>query len=1420
MDSSLFFTIILATAAIGFFIFLRKFRINQENEDVGSSSSSTFSPSTSPSSALPSSTSPPSTLSCNWTHHVFPSFRGEDVRRNFLSHIQKEFERKGITFFIDNEIKRGESIGLELSKAIRGSKIAIVLLSKNYASTKWCLDELVEIMKCKKEFGLTVFAIFYEVDPSHVMKLTGEFGAVFEKTCKGRTKEDIRRWRQAFKEVATVAGYHSNNWENEAAMIEEIVTEISKRLISYTPSSDLDGLIGMRAHIEKMKQLLGLDSADERRMVGISGPSGIGKSTIARVLHNQISNGFQLSVFMKFEPSYARSICSDDHDMKLQLEQQFLSQLFNQKDVKIHHLGTAQNFVMGKKLLIVLDGVDKLVQLRVVPKVVCLGPGSRIIITTQDQKLLKAFQIKHIYNVDFPPDDEALQIFCMNAFGQDSPYGGFEDLARKVTLLAGNLPLGLRVMGSYFRGMSKEEWKGELPRLRVHLDEEIGSTLKFSYDGLNDEDKDLFLHIACFFNDEGINCTFEDSLRHKFSSVQQGLQVLVQKSLISEESFSPMHNLLVQLGREIVRNQSINEPGKRQFLVDAREISEVLTHQTGSKSVIGINLNLSSIVEELVTSERAFKEMSNLQFLRFSSDVGYSLKRLYLPQGLNYLPPKLRILHWHYYSMTCLPSTFSPKFLVKIILKESKLEKLWEGIQPLSNLKVMDLESSRNLKELPYLSMAINLLKLDLVDCSSLVELPSSIGNATNLRNLNLQHCSSLVKLPSSIGNITNLQELDLYCCSSLVELPFSIGNCINLQELNLDSCSSLVELPYSIGNCINLQELDLMRCSSLIRLPSSIGNNVNLQKLCLNECLSLVELPSSIGNIINLQELDLYCCSSLVELPISIGKCINIQEFDFYGCSSLVKLPFSIGSCISLQELDLMKCSSLMGLPSSIGNNVNLQILCLNECSNLVELPFSIGNCINLQELCLNECSSLVKLPFSIGNCQNLQKLDLYSCSSLVELPFSIGSCINLLKLDLVCCSSLVEIPFSIGNCVSLQEMDLYGCSSLVELPISIGNCINLQKIDLYRCSSLVDLPFSIGNCINLQELELKRCSSLMCLPYSIGNNVNLHKLCLNECSSLVELPFSIGNCINLRELELKRCSSLMGLPSSIGKNVHLQKLCLSECSSLVELPYSIGNCINLQELDLYNCSSLVELPFSIGKIINLQNLNISGCSSLVELPSSIGNLHIEEVPAWVNGISRLRRLVLNKCAKLVSLPQLPGSLKYLDAVNCESLERLACSFPNPEVCLKFIDCWKLNEKGRDIIIQTSTSEYAVLPGREVPAFFSYRSTTGGSVVVKLNKRCLSTSLRFKACILLVRKGNKGDYEECESIYLTIVDKQSGRSYDSESPTLGPLLTEHLYTFEGEVKNVESTELLFKFEVDNEKWEIGECGIRPLFGG
>lgn len=159
-----------------------------------------------------SSLSSPSYLSLNLKYHVFPSFHGADVRKAFLSHILKEFRSKGIDPFLDYDIERSKAIGPELIEAIKGSKIALVLLSINYASSTWCLNELVEIIKCKDELDQTVLTIFFEVDPTDVKKQTGDFGRIFSETCAGKTMEDIRRWRQALAKVATIAGYHSTNW--------------------------------------------------------------------------------------------------------------------------------------------------------------------------------------------------------------------------------------------------------------------------------------------------------------------------------------------------------------------------------------------------------------------------------------------------------------------------------------------------------------------------------------------------------------------------------------------------------------------------------------------------------------------------------------------------------------------------------------------------------------------------------------------------------------------------------------------------------------------------------------------------------------------------------------------------------------------------------------------------------------------------------------------------------------------------------------------------------------------------------------------------------------------------------------------------------------------------------------------------------
>ena len=117
-----------------------------------------------------------------WKYHVFLSFRGEDTRNNFMDHLYAALNQKGVyTFRDDEKLERGEPISPMLLKAIEDSLFAIVVLSKNYASSTWYLDELVKIMDCRKNMELIFLSIFYEVEPSVVRKQTEIYAQAFTK---------------------------------------------------------------------------------------------------------------------------------------------------------------------------------------------------------------------------------------------------------------------------------------------------------------------------------------------------------------------------------------------------------------------------------------------------------------------------------------------------------------------------------------------------------------------------------------------------------------------------------------------------------------------------------------------------------------------------------------------------------------------------------------------------------------------------------------------------------------------------------------------------------------------------------------------------------------------------------------------------------------------------------------------------------------------------------------------------------------------------------------------------------------------------------------------------------------------------------------------------------------------------------------
>ena len=167
------------------------------------------SPSPSPSPS-PSLSPLPSPSTRQWKYEVFLSFSGQDTRKNFTDHLYAALKRNGIiTFRDEEELERGKSIS-KLFEAIEESQIAIIIFSKNYASSKWCLKELVKINECRKEIGLIVLPIFYDVEPSDVKKQTGTFEQAFidHQKCFEVNIKEVETWRIALKEVAIIKGWH------------------------------------------------------------------------------------------------------------------------------------------------------------------------------------------------------------------------------------------------------------------------------------------------------------------------------------------------------------------------------------------------------------------------------------------------------------------------------------------------------------------------------------------------------------------------------------------------------------------------------------------------------------------------------------------------------------------------------------------------------------------------------------------------------------------------------------------------------------------------------------------------------------------------------------------------------------------------------------------------------------------------------------------------------------------------------------------------------------------------------------------------------------------------------------------------------------------------------------------------------------
>ncbi|XP_062018134.1 disease resistance protein RPV1-like isoform X2 [Rosa rugosa] len=749
-----------------------------------------------------SSSSSSSSTNHSWTYDVFLSFRGEDTRSNFVGHLHSNLVRRGIKTFLDDDgLGRGEEISPALLKAIEESKISVVVLSKNYASSKWCLEELVKILQCRESKQQMVYPVFYKVDPSDVRHRNGSFGEALAHHA-GKFKDNLKKvveWNKALTTVGNLSGWHFLDGGHESKFVDAIVEEISRKLLDYTYLSVAKYPVGIKSRVESMLNLLCIGKNDVH-IVGIWGVGGIGKTTIAKAVYNSIAYKFEGNCFL----ANVREESMRSGGL-VRLQKTLLRKILRDDKLKVPSVDEGITMIKErlchKRVLLVLDDVNQLNQLnKIAGNPNWFGSGSRIIVTTRDKHCLTACDVNEIYEVKKLSHHEALELFNFNAF-QEHRHMNYEyvELVNSVLLYAQGLPLALEVLGSSLRGRNVNQWKCALDSYKSLPKQEIQEVLKISYDALEPLIKEVFLHIACFFIGKSKNYV-TDALEGcdlpKF-----GIELLKEKALINvtEANDIEMHDLLEEMGQEIVFQESPSEPGQRSRLWRYEDVHRVFVENTGTDKVRGIMVDdMNGLGENIRLNSESFLKMRSLQILIISGDV-------FTGDYVNYLSNELRVLNWDCCPFLSFPPNFNPKKLVVLKMHRSFAGEVlqaffqpWSGKSPLGiGLEIMQSLMYKSecfgLKRIRVFSRFPNLVDMNMSNCRNLVEI--KIGFLKNLVNLDLGGCWSLRKF--EIAEVMeSLKSLDLSYTAIKELSSSSIGNLISLEMLTLRACDELTKVP------------------------------------------------------------------------------------------------------------------------------------------------------------------------------------------------------------------------------------------------------------------------------------------------------------------------------------------------------------------------------------------------------------------------------------------------------------------------------------------------------------------------------------------------------------------------------------------------------------------------------------------------
>ncbi|KAL8166187.1 hypothetical protein V2J09_007686 [Rumex salicifolius] len=851
-------------------------------------------------------------------------------------------------------------------------------------------------------------------------------------------------------------------------------------------------------HFEKnMREILSWLSADEIQNIGVYGLGGVGKTTLAMHIHNQLLHGLG-----KTASVYWVTVSQDCTVSMLQekiANELGLSRVLGDVDMMKRPAILSEALKKRSNVVVILDDMWDCLPVEKVGLPIGKN-GCKLLLTTRSQKVCAEMRCQKILRVQILSEEESWSLFADRLGNCNDLSEDAREIAKLVVRECGGLPLGIIVVAACMRGVfDVYEWNNTLDELRSStrtqegMEKEVFPILQLSFNRLRDVKlQDCFLSCALYPEDykwkknELVGFWMMEGHLEEFQSRQEQLNRahtmlnrLISACLLDAITESTRSSVKIH---DLIRDMAIKISRERH------------------RSMIKAGMQL----REVPCLEEWTEKMSKASLV--------SNKITDIPRRMSPSCPVLSTLLLSGNALKTIPVSFF-RFLngLRFLdLSRTRIERLPNCISHMKNLSALNVSSCSELVYIPSLEKLVKLRHLDFSDCSKIRVLPKGMEKLVNLNCLSMNFCKILRVLFSELtSGLSNIQCLEL--CSGVTDAQMGdlqrlgcLERLTGCQILDTTNFNSYVESDH-FHRLTSYQLLLGSYPSQQVRFSSSI-RRIKIKGWKFEsgaEAQPTVNLAEALPH--NIQELNVECCEfhvrSLAEALPSLNGLTRLTSIIMYRCQGLESI-WSESSCAkpkleSLETLEIYNSGSFRALAkgrlelSSSGSLSSLKKLEIFSCSKAEKIftPCLLkGQLRNLEYIDILGCERLEEL-FTGSDLVGDGDADDESKDAIVEVNQDmIMELPKLRVLTLRHLPSLVCIcKIGLVRCESIEKIEVIGCPRLKKLPLLLdvqGNgmplappCLKDIYVDRYWWESILwdnpDIKSTLQPFVNFQDLE-----------------------------------------------------------------------------------------------------------------------------------------------------------------------------------------------------------------------------------------------------------------------------------------------------------------------------------------------------------